>query len=261
MQFLWAILRLTRLDSALLALLAIFLPLWARTGNLSQSLLKAVPLLFGFMCTFIANDLDDIEKDRISHPDRPLPSGRIAPALASVFYFICLALSLFSTRYYVSPGIAFLYYALIALLISYGHILEWLPGLKAPYVAAVTTIPVLIVATLYPAETKLYRVAVAAFFFVIGREICMDIRDRPGDPISFMHRFRATRLAVVAFGLQFVGLLLLASQIVKVGHTIALLLMTGLLGLSALAWFKFSKYRSAIVLMKLQWFVGLYFLI
>jgi geranylgeranylglycerol-phosphate geranylgeranyltransferase len=212
------------------------------------------------MCTFIANDLDDIDKDRISHPDRPLPTGQIAPELAVVFYFICLALSLFSTRYYVSAGIAFLYYALIALLISYGHILEWLPGLKAPYVAAVTTIPVLIVATLYPAETRLYRVAVAAFFLVIGREICMDIRDRPGDPISFMHRFRATRLSVVAFGLQLVGLLLLASQAVKVGHIIALIFMTGLLGWSGLWWFRFSKYRSAIFLMKLQWFVGLYFL-
>jgi geranylgeranylglycerol-phosphate geranylgeranyltransferase len=212
------------------------------------------------MCAFIANDLDDVEKDRINQPDRPLPACQITPAWAAVLYFICLALALFSTRYFVSPGVAFLYYALIALLISYGQILDWLPGLKAPYVAKVTTIPVIIVATLYPGEARLYRVAVAAFFLVIGREICMDIRDRPGDAISFMHRLRAAPLAVMAFSLQLIGLLLLASQTSRAGEIIALLIMTALLAQSGVSWFKFSRYRIAIILMKLQWFVGLYFL-
>lgn len=260
MQTLRAILRLTRLDSSLLALLAIFFPLWVRTGNMTESLSRAVPLLFSFMCTFIANDLDDVEKDRVNHPDRPLPAGHITPALAAVLYFTCLALALFSTRYYVAPEIAFLYYALITLLISYGYIVEWLPGVKAPYVATATTIPLLIVATLYPGEGRLYQVAVAAFFLVIGREICMDIRDRPGDPISFMHWFRPGPLAVSAFFLESVGLLLLASQIRRVGDVVAVLIMAALLVQSSLFWFKFSKYRLAIILMKLQWFVGLYFL-
>ncbi len=260
MPILRAILRLTRLDSSLLALLAIFLPLWVRTGNVAQSLSRAVPLLFSFMCTFVANDLDDLEKDRVNHPDRPLPSGHISPAFATVLYFTCLALALFSTRHYVAPGIAFLYYALIALLISYGHIVDWLPVLKAPYVATVTTIPVLIVATLYPGEGRLYLVATAVFFLVIGRELCMDIRDRPGDSISFIHRFRPAPLAVIAFSLQLVGLLLLASRTRRAGDIVALIVMTALLAQSSVYWFKFSRYRLAIILMKLQWFVGLYFL-
>lgn len=244
----------------MLAFLAIFLPLWVRTGNMAQSLSRAVPLLFSFMCTFIANDLDDVEKDRVNHPDRPLPAGQITPVLAAVLYFICLALALFSTRYYVAPDIAFLYYALIALLISYGYIVDWLPGLKAPYVATVTTIPVLIVATLYPDQARLYWVAAATFFLVIGREICMDIRDRPGDAVSFMHWFRPAPLAVIAFFLEVVGLLLLASQTSRVGDIVALLVMTTLLAQSGIFWFKFLRYRLAIILMKLQWFVGLYFL-
>lgn len=260
MQILRAILRLTRIDSSLLAFLVISLPLWVRTGNLPQSLGRAVPLLFSFMCTFIANDLDDVEKDRVNHPDRPLPSGQITPVLAAVLYFICLGLALFSTRYYIAPDIAFLYYVLIALLISYGYIVDWLPGLKAPYVAIATTLPILIVATFYPDHARLYRVAAAAFFLVIGREICMDIRDRPGDAISFMHRFRPMPLAVSAFSLEVVGLLLLASQTGRTGDLVALLIMTVLLAQSGIFWFKFSKYRLAIILMKLQWFVGLYFL-
>lgn len=260
MQILRAILRLTRLDSSLLAFLAIFLPLWVRTGSTAQSLSRAVPLLFSFMCTFIANDLDDVEKDRVNHPDRPLPAGQITPVLATILYFTCLALALFSIRYYVAPDVAFLYYALIALLISYGYIVDWLPSIKTLYVATVTTIPVLIVATFYPDQTRLYWVAVAAFFLVIGREICMDIRDRPGDPVSFMHRFRPAPLAAFAYFLELVGLLLLASQAGRAGNIVALLIMTALLAQSALLWFKFSRYRLAIILMKLQWFVGLYFL-
>ena len=216
--------------------------------------------MFSFMCTFIANDLDDIEKDRINHPERPLPAGQIAPVVAAVLYFVCLGLALFYTRYFVSPGIAFLYYVLIALLISYGHIVEWLPGLKAPYVATVTTIPVLIVATFYPSDAQLYRVAVAAFFLVLAREICMDIRDRRGDVVSFMHRFRATRLAVFVFFLQLVGLLVLASLTRDVSGSIVLLIMTVTFVLSGMSWFKFSRYRLSIILMKLEFFAGLYFL-
>ena len=260
MQILRAILRLTRLDSSLLAFLALYLPLWVRTGNMAQSLGRAVPLLFSFMCTFIANDLDDVEKDRINHPDRPLPAGQITPVLAAVLYFVCLGLALFSTRHYVAPDIAFLYYVLIALLISYGYVVDSLPGLKAPYVATVTTIPVLIVATFYPDQSRLYGVAAAAFFLVIGREICMDIRDRPGDPVSFMHRFRPGPLAVAAFSLEGAGLLLLASHARRAGEIVALLIMTALLAQAGIFWFRLSRYRLAIILMKLQWVVGLYYL-
>jgi geranylgeranylglycerol-phosphate geranylgeranyltransferase len=212
------------------------------------------------MCAFVANDLDDLEKDQVNHPDRPLPAGYITPAFATILYFTCLALALFSTRHYVPPGIAFLYYALIALHISYGHVVESVPGLKSPYVAAMSTIPILIVASQFP-ELRLCVAAASIFFLIIGREMCMDIRDRPGDSISFMHRFKPTRLAVVGFSLQFVGLLLLASQIRRRGDVFALLAMMFVLALSGLYWFKFSKYRLAIIVMKLQWFVGLYFLI
>ncbi len=253
-------LRLTRLDSSMLAFLAIFLPLLVRTGNLAQSLGRAIPLLFTYMCAFIANDLDDIEKDRVNHPDRPLPAGYITPAFAAILYFTCLALALFSTRHYVPPDTAFLYYALIALHISYGYVVEGLPGLKTLYVGAMNTIPVLIVATLFPV-VKLYVAAAAIFFLVLGREICMDIKDRPGDAVSFMHRFSPARLAVVGFALQLVGLFLLASQIRRPEDIVALLAMALVLALSGLYWFKSSRYRLAIIVMKFQWFVGLYFLI
>lgn len=213
------------------------------------------------MCTFIANDLDDIEKDRINHPERPLPASTLSPTFAVVLYFTFLATSLFSTRHFVTPGIAFLYYALIALSISYGYVVDGIPSLKAPYVATVSTIPILILAAFHPQETRLYLVSGAMFLLTLGREVCMDIKDRAGDSFSILHRFSASTLAAVAFSLQTVALLLLAVKVRKAGDFVGLLTMAFLLSLSGVYWFKFASYRQAIIIMKLPLFVGLYFLI
>lgn len=261
MPSLRAIFQLIRLETSMLGSLAIFIPLFVRNNDLSLSFRKAVPLLFISICTFVANDLDDIEKDRVNHPDRPLPAGHFSPVFAVVLYFIFLALALFSTRYFISPGIDFLYYSAISLSISYGYIAEYIPILKTPYVAIAATVPILIVAASYPNETKLYIVAASVFLMTLGREICMDIKDRAGDPISFMHRFRPTPLSGVAFSLQTLGLLLLVILINRVGDIIDLLVMTFLLAVSGVFWFKFQRYKLSLILMKIQLFVGLYFLI
>ncbi len=88
----------------------------------------------------------------------------------------------------------------------------------------------------------------------------MDIKDRAGDATSFMHTLRPRPLAVAAFSLQLMGLILLAIQTRKLGDIIDLLAMAFLLVLSGVYWFRFASYKLAIVLMKLQFFVGLYFL-
>jgi hypothetical protein len=259
--FLRAILRLIRLSSSLLGALAIFLALLARTKHLGFSLGKAIPLFFIAVCTFIANDLDDVEKDRVNHPERPLPARHLTPEFAAVLYFVSLAVALFSTRYFVTEGIAFWYYGLMILSISYGYIVECLPSFKTPYVSAASTVPVLIVATLFPNEPRFFVVAATAFLLTLGREICKDILDRAGDAISYMHRLKPTFLAIISFSLQLIGLFLLAFEIRKLGDIIALLTMTFLLTLSSVYWFKLARYRRATLLMKIQFFAGLYFLV
>ncbi len=261
MQVARPILKLMRLDSSLLIALSLFIPLFARTKNLGLSLGKAIPLLFIGICTFIANDMDDVEKDRLNHPERPLPSGLIKPSLAAALYFACLALALFTTRSYVEATTAFWYYAFFTLSISYGYIVECFPSFKSTYVATAVSVPVLIVATSYPGERRLYFVAGSVFLFVLGRELCMDLVDRVGDRASFMHRIRPRPLAIAAFSLQAVGLLLLAIQAEQLLDILYLLLMTSLLVFACLYWFKQARYKKAINLMKAQLFVGLYFLL
>jgi len=256
-----AILRLIRLSSSLLGPLAVFLPMLVRTKDLGLSFGKAVPLLFIGMCTFIANDLDDIEKDRLNHPERPLPSRHLSPEVAAVLYFVSLAAALFSTRYFIPYAIAFWYYGLVTLSISYRYIVECLPSIKTLYVAAASSVPVLIVATSYPNEPKLFAVAATVFLLTLGREICGDILDRAGDAISYLHKFKPTYLAIASFCIQLAGLLLLVFQIRKPWEIIDLLAMTLLLTLSSVFWFKLGRFRQATLLMKIQFFVGLYFLL
>ena len=255
-----AILRLARFDSALLGFLALFLPSFVRSHNAGLSIVRAMPLFFICICTFISNDLEDVDRDLVNHPDRPLPSRQIAPVFAVLLYFTCLGAALLLTHHYVSEGVAFWYYGLLTLAISYGYIVEYLPSLKPLYVAVASSIPVLIVLAWYPNESRLYLVAAAVFFLTAGREMCMDIKDRPGDEDSFIQKFNPTRLAIAAFGLQAIGLVVLGVQVHDVASTVDLIAMVCLLVLAGLSWFAWSSYRAAIIVMKLQFFVGLYFL-
>jgi hypothetical protein len=249
------------MSSSLLAALAIFLPLLARTRNLGFSLGSAIPLLFIGMCTFIANDLEDLEKDQLIHPERPLPARDLAAELAATLYFVSLGLALFSTRHFVAQDIAFWYYFLAILSVSYVYIIDGLPIIKTAYVAAASSIPVLIIARMYPNEPKLYVIAGSVFLFTLGREICGDIQDRAGDTVTYLHRFKPVSLAVFSFVVQGIGMVLLASQIDSRGEAIDVFAMTLILALAGVYWFKLARYKQSTLLMKIQLFVGLYLLI
>lgn len=261
MLVLRAILRLTRLSSSVLGALAVFIALIARTKNFRLGLRSALPLLFIGMCTFIANDLEDLEKDRVIHPERPLPARDLTPAFAAILYFASLAAALFLTRYFVAQDIAFWYYGLAIMSISYVYIIDGVPSLKAIYVAVASSIPVLIVARSYPSEPKLNVIAGSVFLFTLGREICGDIQDRAGDAVCYMHRFKPSSLAVVAFSINALGIVLLAFEVRRLGEVADLFAMTLTLAMAALYWFKLGRHRRATWLMKMQLFVGLYLLV
>lgn len=260
MRIAYALARLTRIDSSLLVALAVFVPLFVRTRDFSASIGKAIPLLFIGMCTFIANDLDDVEKDRINHPERPLPSGSIAPSFAAMLYFTCLGAALFTTKFCVPGNLAFWYYSLLTASISYGYVVNCFPGLKSFYVACAISVPVLTVAISYPLENRLYFVVAAVFFFVLGRELCMDFADRAGDATSFMHRLQPLPLSMIAFSSQLFGFALLTLQAKRAVDAAGLLLIASLLSMSGYYWFKLERYKAAIFLMKLQLVIGLCFL-
>ncbi len=246
-----------------LAVLSILLPMLARTRDLTLSFRAAVPLLFGAMCTYILNDLDDVEKDRINHPDRPLPKGDVTLIFVVVLYYACLALALLTTRSFVQRiETAFLYYAGFAACISYRYVVEYLPALKSLYVAATTTVPVLILMTHFPADAARLRVvAVALFLSMLGRELCKDLPDRPGDPISVLHRINPKYVARAAFAQQGLAVIMLCSQIRDMVAVVCLLAMALVLATSYVYWFYLNRQAVALALMKLEVAFGLYFLL
>jgi geranylgeranylglycerol-phosphate geranylgeranyltransferase len=256
-----SIAKLIRLDTSVFTAFAVFAPIFARTKDLGLSLQKAIPLLFIGACTFIANDLNDAEKDRINHPERPLPSGHIAPSFAVALYFMCLGLALLATKYWVEGGLAFWYFLLLIMSISYSYIIEYFPEVKSAYVASATSIPVLIVANSYPAETRLYRVALSIALFSLGEEICMDVLDRPGDSASFMHEINSKTVARIAFTLQAVAILSLAAQVDNLPGLADLFLIAFLFSSSCFYWFKIAGHKMSITLMRAQIVIGLYFML
>ena len=253
--------QLLRLDSSILAFLSVLLPVLSRTRDINLSLGRSLPLFFIAACTFIINDIEDIEKDKINHPHRPLPSGQVSPPFVAVLYYLVLALALLTTRFFVTAnGIAFWHYLLLTMSISYGYVVEYLPGLKAPYVAGASSIPVVILAAYYPRELELYIVAAAILIFTLGRELCMDLVDRPGDPSSFMHRIPPGRVAVGAFTCEAFGIVLVSLVATRRIDLSVVLAMIALFAFSCRDWFALRQPKRAIILMKLVIFCGLYFL-
>lgn len=255
-----ALFRLTRLDSSILGFLTIFLPVFVRTGDAVAGLRLATPLLFIYMSAFVVNDIDDLERDRTNHPDRPLQAAHLNPRVAVAVFFICLGGALFSTRAFVTSDLAFWYYAMIVLAISYSYVVEWLPAFKAPYVAASTSIPVFVVANLFRADQRLLSVGYSMFLIMLGRELCMDIHDRPGDPVSFVSRIPALEAALAAFGLQAAGLAVLGFQFHE-RNLLPLVLMATILTASSISWFVLARQGISIRLMKGQFAVGLWLLV
>jgi len=216
-------------------------------------------MLFIGMCTFIANDLDDTESDRINHAERPLPRGDVSPSIAATLYFICLGAALFTTRTYVPFRTAFGYYFLLCMSISYRYIVEVFPVIKAPYVATAFALPVIILASYYPSN-RLRVAAVSVFMYTMGKELCMDLIDRPGDATSVLHRVPEKQLAITAFCVQALALFLLLVLWSGWLDSIFLITMTSAFAGATFCWFS-ARRQIAVQVMRIQFLLGLRFLL
>jgi len=241
--------------------MAVLVPLYSRSKNLLWSVEKALPLLFIAICTYIANDLDDIERDKTNHPQRPLPSQQLTTAVAALLYFASLAFALLTARLFIPSGTVAWYYTTLILAISYTYVVEWLPGMKAAYVACALSLPILIVKDFYPSEQRLRLVAGVVFLLSLGRELCKDLVDRTGDRKSFMHLIEPNTIAVVAFAAQIGALLLLLPAATTATAAADLILMACILLLAIRYWHTPATRDRSIYLMKMQLLAGLYFLI
>ncbi|MCI8956313.1 UbiA family prenyltransferase [Acetatifactor muris] len=136
------------------------------------------------MAGYIQNDILDYEIDTISASSRPLPSGTISIHQAKILYKLLVILGLVGGL--ASRSILCLVYVCVVLAAFYVYTkyckASWV--LKNLFTAIISTTvvfaPVLCGGKI---NIKVVYLGTVAFFFTLGREILMDIRDREGDQI------------------------------------------------------------------------------
>lgn len=143
-----------------------------------------VPLTCIIIAGYIQNDLFDVKIDCISAPSRPLPSGRVSIYEAKILYVVFVTIGLLCGM--LLQNIKYVLY-LCAVLTSFFLYtkyfkVNWI--LKNMFTALSST-TVVFVPLLFGEKltNQVLLLGGMAFFFTLGREIYMDIRDYDGDKI------------------------------------------------------------------------------
>jgi len=159
-------------------------------GIVAGSNLFAIPLLFAVLVVFLIgagsmsfNDYFDRDIDKISHPNRPIPSMRIT-AKESLVFSIFLFLSAITLSYFINPlCFAIVLFSLVALFLyeiflknqgfAGNIIVAFLSALSFTFGGA---------AVGKPFSSLLLSIIV--FFLFTGRETLKDVQDVKGDALS-----------------------------------------------------------------------------
>jgi geranylgeranylglycerol-phosphate geranylgeranyltransferase len=254
-----AALKLSRPPSCTLAFLTVFLPTYTHTQSISGSFAVSLPVFVICMCTFILNDIHDIHRDRINHPDRPLPSGDISPRSASIIYMSACGVALLLIGFFTDPYLHYIYLSAFVLAINYNVVVDTAPKLKTFYVASLILLCLILVGRIVgsPVNTKLL---IAAFLFVLGRELLMDIQDIRGDGNTLVKHVGPTTATCLAFCMQAAAVGILAFAVRTPEEAISVSVAGLLLSIIIYGWRKEHRRPELLRLMHLQMLAGVAFL-
>lgn len=126
------------------------------------------------------NDYFDRDIDRINHPRRPIPSGKISPDSVLLFAFVLFLVSLVLATF-INIIVTFIVVANLAVMISY-EVLSKAKGLAGNMtIAWLTGTTFLFGGAAVGAIEDTIVLAALAFLATLGREIAKDIEDIEGD--------------------------------------------------------------------------------
>ncbi len=129
---------------------------------------------------FLINDYFDVEKDRIAHPERALPSGKLPRRVALQAALVAFGLALAAASP-LGPAAWGLVALNVALLAAYSHLLR-VNGVLGNLLTAYLGSSVALLGGIVGGRLEPLLPCMAFLFFVIlAREIVFDIRDRAGD--------------------------------------------------------------------------------
>lgn len=151
----------------------------------------ATPVFLGFAVAFLfgiagnaINDYLDRETDKINHPDRPIPSGKLKPTHALyfsiIFFIISLVLSFFLT---FIVGYGALLVVLIALVsqIAYETKFKHEKIIGNIIIGTQTALAFIFGGVIVGKTVITGIIAIAVFLSIAGREVVKDIEDMRGD--------------------------------------------------------------------------------
>ena len=158
------------------------------------------------------NDFYDVDVDKINRPDRPLPSGILAPKNVLIF---CVVLSLMALTLSLLINIYAFIISIISiiLLFLYSYKLKRIPLIGNVIVSLLTALAFIFGGVVVGNVTLAIIPAVFAFLINLIREVIKDMEDFDGD----------TRLGIDTFPIRFGDR---ASKRLVIGVTVILVLFT-----------------------------------
>jgi geranylgeranylglycerol-phosphate geranylgeranyltransferase len=164
----------------------------------------------------IHNDIADFNADKVNHPGRPLPSGRLGIRSAIVWLQICLAFGLILSLLLNSHCFAIAAASSVALFL-YSLFIKRIPLMANIWVALIAALTFVYAGYLSPfyaiSRFNLINAGVLmAIFFHLGRELVKDLQDMEGDrkaglsTVALIWSEAAAKL-IVTFSFAMVGIL------------------------------------------------------
>ena len=168
--------------NAAMAAGAVWLGAW-----ISSSPLPAGPIFLLATVAFLStgfgnvvNDLLDRHTDRISHPDRPLPSGTVS--VRNAFgYLVFLGIAALLIAFLVAPRYGYATMLPLAALVLYALFLKGTPLAGNLLVSLLVAYALVFGSLGAPGLRRLVLPALLAMLLNLSREIIKDIEDAPGD--------------------------------------------------------------------------------
>ncbi len=131
----------------------------------------------------VANDLWDVEADRVNRPERPLPAGTLAPGVAVAVGGVAGGLGLL-LAWLAGPTVLTIAVAALAVMLVYSPLLKARPAVGNLAVAVVGSLPLVYGA----GAVGDWRAGMVPFWLAallhLAREIVKDLEDVAGDRVA-----------------------------------------------------------------------------
>ncbi len=207
--------QLFRPGNCIMGIVGTFIAVWMAAGtdivDYAVELILVAVLVFVFIAGGNAlNDSIDYEIDKVSHPERPVPSGKITPDSARKIGYGMLTVSVLASLLSFDIGCIAVVLIAAALMVLYETRFKQRGFIGNITIAVLTGMLFLLGSAIVGNIMLNASVALLAMLVSIGREIAKDIEDEDGDVGRFTlpMRIGKKRAATVASFFFILGALL-----------------------------------------------------